>query len=382
MDVVGNARALQTKLRSRAAEIEQARRLPADLSRAFAEAGFYRLGIPKTYGGLEVDPATLFEVISLLAEADASAGWCAMIGSTTGVAAAYLDQPAARDIFGDPTGLSGGVFAPMGRASAGETGFQLTGRWSWASNAANCQWLMGGSTILEDGQPRRRPDGSIETRMLIFPAAEAMLFDTWYAMGLSGTGSGEMAVEDLTVPLDYSVDLVGGLPKVAGALYAFPVFGLLALGIAAVALGNARGALDDFAALAGAKTPQGSRRLLAERATVQAAFATAEAQLAAARAFHADAVGTAWSHAQQAGALDLPTRARLRLAATHAVRTAADITAAMQDLAGGSAVFLSTSLQRRFRDARVATSHLMIAPATLELTGKVLLGLDIDGAQL
>jgi alkylation response protein AidB-like acyl-CoA dehydrogenase len=191
-----------------------------------------------------------------------------------------------------------------------------------------------------------------------------------------------MEVKDILVPRARSVSLMTDRPTASGALYAFPVFGLLSLGIAAVMLGNARGAIDELVELAGGKKPQGSRKTLAERATAQVTLAEAEAALRGARAFFYEAVAEAWDKARGAGVIEVPERAALRLAATNAARTAARVTRDMYDLGGGSSVFLTSSLQRRFRDGHVGTQHLMVSPPTLELAGRVLMGLPTDATQL
>jgi indole-3-acetate monooxygenase len=369
-------------IRARAAEIEQARRLPADLAATLARAGLFRLAIPREIGGLEVDPATLFRVIETIGEADASVGWCVMIGATSGVSAAYLPTAVAREIFGAPEMIAGGVFAPMGRAVEDGDCYVLNGKWQWASGSVNCAWLMGGAAIIADGEPRRLPNGALDSRMLLFPAASARLIDSWHVSGLCGTGSGEMQVTDLRVPKAHSVSLVTDKPTARGALYTFPVFGLLALGIAAVLLGNAQGAVEELVELAGGKKPQGSTRVLAERATAQATLAENIAKLSAARALYYEAVGKAWDKAKADGVIPLPERAGLRLAATHTARTSAAVAREMYELGGGSSVFLSCPLQRRFRDAYVGTQHMMIAPQTYELTGRFLMGLPTDASFL
>jgi alkylation response protein AidB-like acyl-CoA dehydrogenase len=147
-------------------------------------------------------------------------------------------------------------------------------------------------------------------------------------------------------------------------------------------LGNARGAVGELVALAGAKRPQASTRTLAERAGTQAELARNEAQLRSARAFYREAIAGAWARAAAGDPLGTEERALLRLAATHAVRTAADVARAMHDLGGGSSVFLDNPLQRRFRDAHVGTQHMMVAPPTLELAGRVLAGLPTDASML
>ncbi len=381
MDIVARAAEMQQRVRLRSREIEEARRFPADLAHAMAEAGFFRMAVPKSLGGLETDAATFFRALELIGEADCAAGWCVMIGATSGVVAAYLAHDVAREIFAEPTTIIGGVFAPMGRAVREGDHYRLSGRWQWASGSINCQWLMGGSAVIENGKPRQLSNGMIDNRLLLFPSAEATLIDSWFASGLCGTGSGDMEVKDIRVPAVRSVSLMTDTPVEHGALYAFPVFGLLALGIGAVMLGNARAAIADLVDLAGGKKSQGSARTLAERGTAQATLADAEAKLRAARAFFYEAIGEAWERAHT-GTMSTEQRAALRLAATHATRTSADVTRAMYDLGGGTSVHLSHPLQRRFRDAHVGTQHLMVSPATLELTGRVLMGLPTDPTML
>ncbi len=376
--ILDSAAALKPGIRARAAEIEKARRLPADLAATLSRAGLFRMGIPREIGGLEVDPVTLLRVGETLAEADASVAWCVMIGATSGLSAAYLPTAVAREIYGDPDMIAGGVYAPMGRAVESGDGYVLNGKWQWASGSINCAWLMGGAVIIANGEPRRLPNGAPDARMLLFPASSARLIDTWHVSGLCGTGSGEMQVTDLHVPKTHSVSLVADEPVARGALYVFPIFGLLALGIAAVLLGNARAAVEDLIELAGGKKPQGSGRTLAERATAQTVLADNVAKLRSARAFCYDVVASAWDAAQADGAITIEARANLRLAATHAARTSAAVAREMYELGGGSSVFLSSPLQRRFRDAFAATQHMMVAPQTNELTGRFLMGLQID----
>jgi len=126
--------------------------------------------------------------------------------------------------------------------------------------------------------------------------------------------------------------------------------------------------------LAAGKRSLGSSRALADRSQVQAAVAAAEASLRAARAFLFQAVDDAWAAAAGPGAVPDSARLALRLAATHATRTSAEVVASMYDLAGGSAIYRGSPLQRRFRDAHTATAHFQVNPATYELLGRLLLG--------
>jgi indole-3-acetate monooxygenase len=167
-----------------------------------------------------------------------------------------------------------------------------------------------------------------------------------------------------------------------GPLYAFPLYGLLAVGIAAVALGLAGAAVEELVALAATKTPSGSRRLLRERSRVQADVAAAEGRLGSSRAYLHDRVGRAFDRASHGGVLSLEDRAGLRLAATHATRASVEAVDLLYEAAGGSAVYARSPLQRIFRDAHVVTQHVMVAPATLELVGRIRLGLAADASML
>jgi len=382
MDVLGNLDALTDEISARAGEAEEARRLPADLAAKLAETGAFRLLVPSYLGGLESDPMTALRAIEKVARADSSTGWCVMIASTTAVTSAYLPKDIAQPIYGDAGAITGGVFAPKGQAVLEGENYRVNGHWNWASGSTHCNWLMGGCVVMEGGKPKLLESGIPDARMMIFPADDVELLDTWFVVGQSGTGSGDMVAKDVLVPKARSVSLMVDKPQSDSPLYLFPVFGFLALGICAVALGNARGAMDDFLALAHVKTPQGSSKVLAGKSQTQVEVSKAEAALSSARAFVFSEVERAWEKAKTDGEMTLETRAKLRLAATHAVRTAADVTRVLYDLGGGSSVFLASPLQRRFRDAHVATAHIMVAPATLELTGRALLGLDTDSTFL
>ena len=200
IDPVAAARGLLPELAARAGDMDEARRLPADLARTMAEAGVFRLVTPRRFGGLEATPRTFVETVETLSTANASAGWCCMIANTSALNAAYMAPEEAEAIFDDPHVITGGVFAPMGRAIAEEGGYRVTGRWQWGSGSANSAWLGGGCTVWENGEMRRLPSGAPETLMAVFPASVATLHDTWHVMGLKGTGSGDIEVKDVFVP--------------------------------------------------------------------------------------------------------------------------------------------------------------------------------------
>jgi alkylation response protein AidB-like acyl-CoA dehydrogenase len=373
-------------LAGRSQAFEAQRSLPPDVAQLLADAGLYRLLTPQSLGGHEAPPASFYLVIEQLACADAAAAWCCFISCTSAVLAAYLPDDAARAVFSRPDLKLAGVFAPRGKAvparQDGVDGLRINGRWAWGSGAHNAHHISAGCLLIgDDGQPVRMADGAPRILSVLLERSQVQLADNWDAFGLCGTGSGEFEVKDAFVPLSHSASLLDG-PRLQTPLYRFPVFGLLAIAVAAVATGIGREALQHFIDEASGKLPQASTRPLSARATVQDAVARAEAQLQSTRCYLLAAVDAAWQAAQQPGELPLALRRDLRLAASHAVHTAAEVVTRLYTLAGGQAVFAASPLQRALRNVQVATQHMMVGEASFELTGRLLLGVPTPTAQL
>jgi indole-3-acetate monooxygenase len=216
---------------------------------------------------------------------------------------------------------------------------------------------------------------------MLFEAHQVQIADNWHVMGLRGTGSNEFWVQELFVPASRSAALMSATPLPL-PLYKFPLFGLLGLGIAAVALGIARLAIDSLVELATHKTPQAGSRTLAERPATQEHVARSEARLRSARSFLLESIDSAWSAAVQPGAITAEQRRDIRLSTTHATEEAAAIVNRMHRLAGGSSVYSSSPIQRCLRDVHVATQHLMVGDPLYELCGRMFLGLPTNISML
>ncbi len=375
------ARAVAPLAAACADQAESARRLPTELVDALSQAGLFRLCVPASLGGTEASVAELVDVLEELGRADGAASWCAAIACTGGAFAAYMPEADAREVYGDAGSCVGGVFAPKGLAVAGDDGFTVSGRWPFTTGVDHCDWLMGGCFVEEEGQIRTLDSGTPDVRLMLFPAPEAEVIDTWSVSGLRGTGSHDMEVTNLRVPAGRTASLYGDTPRETGPLYAFPVFGLLALAITGVGLGIARGAVQDLVELAGGKVPSLQVKTLAAQTDTQLRVAKAEASLRAARALVSEAVGEAWTEAEHDGGVTLERRAALRMAASHAMTTSAAVVGEMYSLAGGSAIYDDSSLQRRFRDIHVATQHAMVGPSSWQVAGRVLLGVPVRPEQ-
>ena len=316
------ARALGRRISERTSEIEELRRLPRDLVDALVDSGIFTACVPAELGGLEAPVAELLEAVKELGYHDGAVGWCAMVGATTGLTAGYLPDAWAVEIYGsDPRVVTGGFAAPVGRARAADGGLVVSGRWQWGSGIHHCSWIGGGCLLVDDaGQPTER-DG-LRAPFVFFEPEQVEILDTWHVSGLEGTGSTDYETHDAFVPEGRWVQLFLDPPRVTTALYRFPFVGLLALGVAAVALGLARRGVDELVSLATGKTPQGSSRTLAERPVVQAEVAQAEAAFRSSRALVREAVEEAWASASEDSPLTVEHRRHHRPAAAMAPRRA------------------------------------------------------------
>jgi indole-3-acetate monooxygenase len=364
--------------RELAGEAERRRRLPPALVTALRDSGLLRGGAPLEVQGPELPPAVALRCAEDLAAGDASAGWCLSIAITSSLLAAYLPAEGREDLFGGGRGVAAGVWAPRGKARRTSGGIVVSGRWAFCSGITHADLLFAGCVIdpgSEVVETSRAPS------VVAIPRADLEILDTWHTLGLRGTGSHDAVAEEVFVPAERVFSLFDG-PIIDRPLYRFPVFGFFALSIAAAALGNARAAIQALVELAGDKIGLGSRRTLAQRAPTQDAVAAAEASLNAARALYYQAIEAAWQAAQRDAPVPVTQRNQLRLAATHAVRTSAEVARSMYDLAGGTAVYDHSPLQRHFRDAHTATAHFQVNAASRELPGRILLGEPADTSML
>jgi alkylation response protein AidB-like acyl-CoA dehydrogenase len=356
-------------------DIEQWRSIPNHLADALDAAGFYRLYVPKSLGGLEAPPQTVFEVIEALSTADAAVGWCLMNAIGIGLATAWLAPDTARAMFGEPIQLrAAGSLRPLGRAVPVEGGFRVTGRWNFASGIHNANWMYCPCVVMDGNKPSITQAGTPLARTMWIRHADITLIDNWSVMGLRGTGSHDFAVESFFVPQAHSVSVAESAYQ-TGPLYKSRTFlALFHLLFAANALGIARAAQDTLIQMAAHEASSLSPVLLQDRATVQACVGKSEAIINAARGYVVDALARCWAVAQTDGE---PSReiAQLRLAIPHAIHESVRAVDLIYHAAGTNAIYTSNKLERMFRDIHVAVQHYAAFPVHFESGGKVLLGL-------
>jgi alkylation response protein AidB-like acyl-CoA dehydrogenase len=379
-DTVERARALAPQILAAADEIERQRRLPDPLVTALHVGGFFRMLLPRSLGGAELDPPTFVQVTEAIARADASAAWVICQTNGCSMTAAYLRPEVARTIFGgEPAGVLAWGPPSESKAVVEDGGYRLTGSFNFGSGSRHATWLGGQAPIVEaDGTPRRR-NGVAERRTLLFPAGRATMKDVWHVIGLRGTGSDSFSVTDLFVPHEHTFARDQPSERHYQApLYCFPQGSLYASGFAGVAMGIARSMLADFVALASDKTPRGYSRALRESAVTQSRVAQAEAQLGAARVYLLSSLQEIWAAVGRSGVLGLDQRVAIRLAASHAIQQAREVADFAYHGAGGTAVFTSNAFERRFRDIHTVSQQLQGRDDHFENVGKFLLGLPPD----
>jgi alkylation response protein AidB-like acyl-CoA dehydrogenase len=375
--LIAAARRVARLLEAHAAAIDTARELPQAALEAMHDGGMFRLLLPRSVGGLELDPLTYNRVVEAIAAGDASAAWCMNQNSGCSMSAAYLAPEVAWAIFGaDRRGVLAWGQAPGTTARAVAGGWRVSGKWLFASGSRHCTWLGAHVQTLDaDGAPVLTPDGKPVERTMLFPRAAATITDVWQVMGLRGTGSDSYEVQDLFVPADHALARdTDADRREYGPLYRFNTGHIYASGFAAVAMGVAQASLDAFIALARDKTPALAQTSLRDNHVVQSKVAVASATLQSARAWLHQVLGRAWQEAQH-GPLSLETRMAIRLASTFAIQQARQVVDTAYHEAGATAIFDANPFERRFRDINAVTQQVQGRHTHFETVGQWMLGL-------
>jgi alkylation response protein AidB-like acyl-CoA dehydrogenase len=362
-------------------------RLPDDLVQALADAGMFRLTLPRSIGGPEVDPTTWLMVLEDLSYADGAVGWVTAIADGTAAAVVGgLTEPAVRALYGhDPRVVTCGAIGVMGgQATPVPGGYRVSGRWPFGSGCLHSTYLASLCTVQQprddgDGSgPHRGGDGDSELCVVVVPAGEVTILDTCHVVGLRGTGSNDYTLTDVFVPAERAYN--PRAPKQhPGPLYA-QRFYLFAH--AAHALGIARRAIDELTDLASTKRLGQPDQRLRDRGLVQVDVTEAEALVGSARAYLYDVVRDVWETVTAGRNLSDEQRAPARLSMVTGVRNAAAAVDRMYGAAGASSIYESNPLARCFRDIHTATQHSMVGRPAYENIGKILLGITPPNPQV
>ncbi len=377
-DLVRTARDLGPLIREHAAEAERDRRPSRVVMGALAGAGLQRMYAPRSLGGLEVDPVTYARVAEEIAASDSVAGWALQVGNSAVWWCARLPEEGIDELYANgPDVIIAAAFHPPQQAVRVDGGYRVSGRGPLASNIHDARWLFL-TAVVGDGSGSAAQAAMPEVVGLILRADEAEIVDTWYTLGMRGTDSQDVVVDGVFVPASRSFPLVPAFEpgrRYRSALYRFPGIGEAAVIVAPVMLAIARGAIDHLRELALRKTPFGFQRTMKDRSIVQVTLAEAEAMLRAARLLFYDTVSAAWERTAAGEASAPEEKADLLLAGAHAVKTAARVADMMHGLAGTSAIYARSPIERHFRDAQTLRHHGFVSANRFEAVGQVYLGL-------
>jgi alkylation response protein AidB-like acyl-CoA dehydrogenase len=336
---------------------------------------------PKTFGGLELDPLTMFRVLEEVARQDSAAAWNVSMSVGGHLFLAWLpDEGAAEILHSHPQTLFAGSFTPGRQAFPMDGGYRLRGQWPFASGSHECHWFVCIPEIMAGDQPRGNDQGKPVQRFMFLPATQVTILDTWHTLGMRGTGSNDVVVSDVFVPERHTA-LVAPLAR-PGTAYQGPLYRLafwVAVAVLACsALGIARAALDELLALARTKIPSHTSAGLGQRQVVQRQVAKAEATLGAGRAYLHATFQAIWEAALHGAPISLDQKLHMQLAASHSIVCAVKAVDLVHAVAGTSAIRNEYPFQQYFRDVHTIQQHAFVSASRYESVGALMLGAESD----
>ncbi|MGD9998173.1 MAG: acyl-CoA dehydrogenase family protein [Ilumatobacteraceae bacterium] len=365
-------RQLAPSIFDRATEIETARRVPTDMLDSLRAAGCFRLVRPATYGGLEASLPDAMRAFESLARADASVAWTVMIGAGSWIDLAHLPRETFDALYAtNPDAITAGVFNPSGSIAAVDGGYEVSGRWSFASGCQHADVLFGNAIEgVVDGMP--------QLRGAIFAPADIVIEDTWSVSGLCGTGSHHFHVDGAVVAAERTYAPMDGEPCVDAPIVHLPPPAVFSQVIASVALGIAQGALDDITVLSAQKVPLLSPTTLQADPLFQFELASADTDVRAARSLLYDEAERLWASATSGDPLTMEHRAHVRASAVWTIERATSVVTTAYRAGGGTSVYSVCPLQRRLRDIHALAQHFVVRRDTLITAGAILAGHDVQ----
>ncbi|HID4129840.1 TPA: acyl-CoA dehydrogenase family protein [Pluralibacter gergoviae] len=355
---------LLNEIAARSREFEQQRHIADDIIARFKQTGVYRALVPKRYGGDERTPADFCELIEQISSADGSAGWVASFGMSPFYLGA-LPADTLSELWREEPDVvfAGGIF-PTQKARSADGGYRVSGRWKFASGSMGAS-VLGVGIVPDAGQPL--------PRMAVLQRASVTIDPVWNSVGLAGTGSHDLLVNDVFVPQEWTF-IRGGALNLEGPLYRYPVLSLATQVLSVVALGIARAALSEIYAISHRQQSVTGAPKLADRPQAQMQIARCEAELRSARAWFYEAIDDVWQRLLAGDEASSAQINALRLSSTHATRVAADVARQAMALNGMGGVAMTSPLQRYVRDTLVITQHTFMGDLSYLNAGTLFFG--------
>ena len=359
-EYLDRVRSLLPVLRERAVHAEQLRRLPDETFKDFQALGLFRCIQPKRYEGYELDPGTFYQAIMEVGTVCGSSAWILGVVGVHNWHLALFPPRAQEDVWGEDTSIQLSTsLAPTGTVERVDGGFRLRGRWSFSSMCDHCQWAVLGGLV-----PPAREGDPPDARTFLVPRRDYAIEDNWYVMGLSGTGSKTLMVDNAFVPeyrthsyRDAFLLKNPGAVVNDGPLYRLP-FGLVFPAcIASPAVGVARGALETFREQSKTRLAARDRSRVAEDPFIQFHLAEAAAEVDAARERLLANFAEMMRLVSAGQEIPLTQRARYRWDAAKAVEWSVRAVDRLFEASGGGGIYLSNPIQRAWRDVHAMRAH-------------------------
>jgi 3-hydroxy-9,10-secoandrosta-1,3,5(10)-triene-9,17-dione monooxygenase len=348
--IIANVQALLPGLRERRREAEQLRRLPDVTVKELREAGLFRVLQPAHWGGYELEPHVFYETVMLLASACPATGWTYSVLCVHNWQLALMDLQAQQDVWGEDTNvLMASSYAPRGKVEAVDGGYRLSGRWQFSSGSEFSEWaIVGAKTTAADGTSR--------LSTFLVPRGDYRVEDVWHVMGLKGTGSNDLVVDDAFVPEHRRHDLDSGSPVSDNPLFALPFISVFAWSITAPMIGMATGAYEEHVRWSRSRTRASSGAVVAEEAFSRMRVADASGEIDTARASLLRSMDDLMA-AARAGDVPMDLRARVRRDQARAVLMTVRAVDLLFDNSGASAIKDDSPMQQFWRDIHAARMH-------------------------
>ncbi|WP_182376488.1 3-hydroxy-9,10-secoandrosta-1,3,5(10)-triene-9,17-dione monooxygenase oxygenase subunit [Nocardioides sp. WS12] len=380
--VLDGVRDLLPTIRERAEEGERLRVIPDASIKELEETGFFRLLQPKRYGGMEADPVAFYTAVRDIASADGATGWVSSVVGVHPWQVGLFADEAQQAVWGDDqTVRLSSSYAPTGKAILTEGGFTLSGKWSFSSGSDHCTWvLLGGLVFNEDGQ-------IVDFRTFMIPRDKYQIVDVWNVVGLRGTGSNDIVVDEVFVPEAFTLSMgETGACKGPGQavntsdLYKLPFHSIFTSTIATPIIGMAKGAYAEHVEMQQKRVRAaylGEKASLDPFAAVRVARSSSE--IDAAWALLISNIREEQAHVARGEQIPLELRLRVRRDQVLGTSRAIEAIDSLFEASGGRALAEGTYLQRAWRDAHAGRVHAANDPErALQMYGAQQFGHKVD----
>lgn len=380
LEALAAARGLADLITGLRHQTEADRRVAAPIVDAMIDARLFRIPITPDLGGLGLSTVEALHVFEALSGLEASVSWVAWNNSLPWLFGRFLSPDARAEIFADPTWLYANSTRPSGKAVAEKDGYRITGQWSLVSGCELAEWTLLTCLVEDNGELRMAALGGPETRLVFVRKDQCEIIDTWNVGGLRGTGSHDVAVREVLVPVEFTL-FPGDPSTLDDPIGRVPIIATLAGGFAAQALGIAQSAIDTLIHMARTKITPGPVPDLRDRSGARVQVASCTAAVSAARGYLHQAVGEGWDKAVAGNPWTMEDIAKVIGAEQYANEVARNTVDEMFAAGGTSAMYTDNLLERAHRDIHAMMRHVIAQPVLNEQGGRVLFGLEPNDIQ-